>query len=109
MAATSALEAGTTYTWTRYSVAPWRKAPHSMGRVAGNAAGRWGWKPSSSRALVMAGMWAGSAARSRSMMFLPERPGTAELPTCSAGVAGQRVPISAIRRLATSAACGSAW
>jgi hypothetical protein len=42
------------------------------------------------------------------MMFLPARPGTAELPTCSAGVAGQRVAMSAIRRLATSGASGSA-
>jgi hypothetical protein len=57
----------------------------------------------------MAGIWAGSAARSRSMIPLPARPGTAELPTCSAGVAGQRVAISAIRRLATSGASGSAW
>ena len=43
------------------------------------------------------------------MMFLPARPGTAVLPTCSAGVAGQRVAMSAIRRLATSGASGSAW
>ena len=43
------------------------------------------------------------------MMFLPARPGTAELPTCSAGVAGQRVEMSAIRHLATSGASGSAW
>ena len=57
----------------------------------------------------MAGIWAGSAARSRSMIPLPARSGTAELPTCSAGVAGQWVPMRAIRRLATSGACGSAW
>ena len=57
----------------------------------------------------MAGMWAGSAARSRSMVFLPARPGTAVLPTCSAGVAGQWVAMRAIRRLATSGASGSAW
>jgi hypothetical protein len=43
------------------------------------------------------------------MIPLPARPGTAELPTCSAGVAGQRVAMSAIRRLATSGASGSAW
>jgi hypothetical protein len=53
-------------------------------------------------ASVMAGMWAGSAARNRSMMFLPASPGTAELPTCSAGLPGQLVVMSAIRRLATS-------
>ena len=35
-------------------------------------------------------------------------PGTAELPTCSAGVAGHRVEMRAIRRLATSGASGSA-
>ena len=57
----------------------------------------------------MAGMWAGWAARSRSIVFLPARPGTALLPMCSAGVAGQRVAMRVIRRLATSAACGSAW
>jgi hypothetical protein len=57
----------------------------------------------------MAGIWAGSAARSRSMMFLPARPGTAELPTCSAGVAGHLVAMSAIMRLATPGASGSAW
>jgi len=43
------------------------------------------------------------------MMFLPARPATAELPTCSAGVAGQRVAMRAIKRLATSGAAGSAW
>ena len=42
-------------------------------------------------------------------MPLPARPGTAELPMCSAGVAGQRVAMSAVRRLATSGAAGSAW
>ena len=57
----------------------------------------------------MAGIWAGSAARSRSMMFLAARSGTAVLPTCSAGVAGQWVAMSVIRRLATSGASGSAW
>jgi len=56
----------------------------------------------------MAGIWAGWAARSRSMMFLPARPATAELPMCSAGAAGQRVAMSAIRRLATLGAFGSA-
>jgi hypothetical protein len=43
------------------------------------------------------------------MIPFPARPGTAVLPTCSARVAGQRVAIRAIRRLATSGACGSAW
>jgi hypothetical protein len=33
------------------------------------------------------------------MIPLPARPGTAELPTCSAGVAGQRVAMRVIRRL----------
>jgi hypothetical protein len=85
------------------------EGPHSIGRVAGKAARTWGWKPSSSRVWVMAGMSAGSAASSRSMMFLPARPGTAELPTCSAGVGGHLVAMSAMSRLATSGACGSAW
>ena len=42
------------------------------------------------------------------MIFLPARPGTAELPMCSAEVAGQRVEMRAIRHLATSGASGSA-
>ena len=56
----------------------------------------------------MAGMWAGSAARSRSMVFLPARPGTAELPTCSAGAPDHLAAMSAISRLAASGAYGSA-
>jgi hypothetical protein len=48
----------------------------------------------------MAGMSTGVAAMSRLMMFLPASPGIAELPTCSAGVAGQLVASSAIRRMA---------
>jgi hypothetical protein len=43
------------------------------------------------------------------MMPLPARPGTAVLPMCSAGVAGQRVAMRAAKRLATSGACESAW
>jgi hypothetical protein len=42
------------------------------------------------------------------MMFLPARPGTAELSTCSAGVSGHLVAMRAIRRLATSGVAGSA-
>jgi hypothetical protein len=46
---------------------------------------------------VMAGMWAGSAAKSRSMVFLPASPATAELPTCSVWCAGHLAAMSAIR------------
>ena len=61
------------------------------------------------RAWVTAGTSAGSAGSSRSMMPLPASPATAELPTCSAGVPGHLVAMSAMSRLATSGACGSAW
>ena len=43
------------------------------------------------------------------MVFLPARPGTAELPTCSAGAPGHLAAMIAIRQLAASGACGSAW
>src|SRR5215212_11298323 len=85
------------------------EGPHSIGRPAGKTAGSWGWKPSSSRAWVTAGRSAGWAGSSRSMMPLPANPATEELPTCSAGVAGQLVAMRAMSRLATAGACGSAW
>ena len=85
------------------------EGPHSIGRLAGKTAGIWGWKPSSSKAWVMAGRSAGWAGSSRSMMPLPGSSGTAELPTCSAGVPGHLVAMSSMSRRATSGACGSAW
>jgi hypothetical protein len=43
------------------------------------------------------------------MVPLPASPGTAVLPTCSAGAPGHLVAISAMSCLATSEAYGSAW
>src|ERR671935_148322 len=68
----------------------------------------WGWKPRASRSRVTAGIWSAGVGSSRSMVPLPARPGTAELPTCSATAPGRLAAISSITRRATSVARGSA-
>ena len=57
----------------------------------------------------MAGTSAGSAGSSRSMMPLPGSSGTAELPTCSAGVPGHLVAMELDEPPGDLGARGSAW
>ena len=79
--------------------------PCSIGRVGGNAVATfWRWKPSSSRSSVTAGISSGGVGRSRSTVPLPARPGTAELPTCSATAPGRLAAISSATCLATAGA-----
>src|SRR6266508_4313606 len=109
MAGTSGLDSGTTWTWTRNEVPSWRITPCSIGRVGGKAVGiTCGWNPRASRSRVTAGISSGDEGSSRSMVPLPARAGTAELPTCSASAPGRPAAMSAITRPATSRARGSA-
>ena len=53
---------------------------------------------------MTAGISSGGVGSSRSTVPLPARPGTAELPTCSATAPGRLAAISSVTRLATSGA-----